>query len=81
MRLLTLLPAHIATQSTVNIDRIVSDLMFWEMDLTHSLVLRNKISDWIKKWSQHDTQRTAPTNLLDALRECDLDIYPCIHKL
>ncbi len=29
----------------------------------------------------HQYIRSVPTNLLDALKQCDRDIYPCIHQL
>ena len=80
VKLLHLLPAHILTRTNTDLDVIVRDLAFWESDLTHPIALKNEIKDWNAKWSDNRGDNV-PTNLLEALEQCDQDVYPCIHKL
>ncbi len=80
IQLLQILPAHNCTQVSTNLDAIVSDLLFWESDLPYPASLKNELGDWFQRWCDAPVH-SVPTNLLDALKQCDRDIYPCIHQL
>ena len=64
-------------------DQVIHDLALWEGDLSHPATLKNEIRDWFKLWSDCEAtgRETLPTNLLDALCQCDPDVSPCIHRL
>ena len=80
MRILHIIPAHIQTIQEADLDEIVANLQFWESDLTHPRALANEVKDWFHRWHTIASE-IVPVNALDALRQCDSDIYPCIHRL
>ncbi len=49
-------------------------------DLPYPASLKNELGDWFQRWCDAPVH-SVPTNLLDALKQCDRDIYPCIHQL
>ena len=57
-----------------------SELRFWEGDLLHPTTLESELFSWHQYWAKQDANQL-PSNLIDALRYCDLDIFPCIHRL
>ena len=75
-----IIPAYIQTIQEADLDEIVANLQFWESDLTHPRALANEVKDWFHR--RHTiASEIVPVNALDALRQCDSDIYPCIHRL
>lgn len=83
IKLFKILPAHFHQgdhQDVVNFDEIVSELLFWENDLPHPASLKNEMKDWYQRWRSVPVGNI-PTSMLDTLRQCDPDVYPCINKL
>jgi hypothetical protein len=74
------LPSYFLSQSQVNFDEIKSELLFWESDLSHPASLKNEIKEWYQRWKSTPVGNI-PTSLLDTLKQCDSDVYPCIHQL
>ena len=83
VKLLRILPSYICTQPWADLDQVIHDLALWEGDLSHPATLEKEIRDWFKLWSDCEATgcETLPTNLLDALCQCDPDVFPCIHRL
>lgn len=80
INLLHILPAHLQTLKEADLDKVVSDLKFWESDLTFPGSLKGELKDWFQTW-QGRTSEDVPATLLEALKQCDSDVYPCIHRL
>ena len=46
-------------------------------------MLKNEVHDWVRLWKDRAAtgQEPLPTNLIDALQQCDADIFSCIYQL
>ena len=81
VKLFHILPAHISTLQESNLDDVCHDLQFWESDLTFPGTLKAEIiKDCFLRW-RGSSSENIPANLLEALKKCDSDVYPCIHRL
>ncbi|XP_062507121.1 52 kDa repressor of the inhibitor of the protein kinase-like [Corticium candelabrum] len=71
---------HIPPKS---LDHVITELAFWEDDLIHLALLKNEVYEWFRLWKDHaaNSHKPLPTNLIDALQQCDASIFPCIYQL
>ena len=81
-----ILPDHISTLQESSLDKVCHNLHFWEgdgdgdgdVDVTFPGTLKAEINAWFLRWCGSMSENI-PANLLKALKECDSDVYPCIH--
>ena len=69
-----------ASRNSLIWEKIASDLDILNGDLSHPSSLKNELKDWFEMWGDFPSENV-PGNLLDALKSCDQDVYPCIHQL
>ena len=83
VKLLHILPACTCTQPLVHLDHVITKLAFWEDDLLHLALLKNEVHEWFRLWKDRaaNSPKPLPTNLIDALQQCDASIFPCIYQL
>ena len=83
IKLFKILPSYFHSQceqGLMDLEEIESELLFWESDLPHPASLKNEIKEWYQRWRSIPIGNI-PTSLLDTLKQCDADVYPCIHQL
>lgn len=75
----SLIPKYIATQaSSVETGNL---LELYQQDIDSLSVTIPEISRWREKWKKEDNVSILPANAIDALHECNADVYPNVRKL
>ena len=72
-----LIPKYIVTQASVETDYL---LELYQQDIDSSVVTVPEISRWREKWKYKDVS-TLPANAVEALRACNVDVFPNVRKL
>ncbi|XP_068242278.1 52 kDa repressor of the inhibitor of the protein kinase-like [Palaemon carinicauda] len=61
-----------------DLENLAEKLLYWENDLPSPLSLTDELNHWKNRFSIVDQ---LPTNPVECIRLCDLDIYPNIYEL